>query len=107
MDVQVVSVEALIIANQDARNDAEREHPTLYLRRNSERFRTIHVVANSKLCNPNLGLTLDEKSDFDFICSILDKLSSPVEASCLDILQTIRKEHLAILNDHVPRRVVD
>ena len=107
MDVQVISADVLRIANQEARFPAEREHTTLYLRRNPGRFRTIHVVANSELYNPNLGLTLDEKSDFDFICSILEKLSSPFEASCLDILQTIRNEHLVILNDRVLRRVVD
>ena len=107
MDIQVISVNALRIANHEARTAAEREHPTLYLRRHSERFKTIHVVANSQLYNPTLGLTLDEKSDFDFICSILDKLSSPIEASCLDILQTIRNERLVILNDRVQRRVVD
>jgi len=107
MDVQVLSIDALSIANQEACFTAEREHPTLFLRRNSGRFRTIHVVANSELYNPNLGLTLDEKSDFDFICSILDKLNSPIEASCLDILKTIREEHLVILNDRVLRKVVD
>ena len=107
MDIQVIPVDVLGIANQEARFAAEREHPTLFLRRNLERFRTIHVVANSELYYPNLGLTLDENSDFEFICSILDKMNSPVEASCLDILQTIRKENLVIVNRNVPRRAVD
>ena len=106
MDVQVFSLETLADANLNAIFADEREHTTLYLRRNTRLSKLINVVANSKYNNPNLGLTLDEEMDAIFIRNILDNLESPFQDNCSEILDTIRDKELIILNSSVKRKLV-
>ena len=55
---------------------------------------------------PSLGLTLDEKKDFELISEIIKHFKrSDLDFSCLDIIEFLKKnKHLLKLNKSVVRK---
>lgn len=106
MDTQVMSVEALEKSASLTNDDLDLEHVSLHIRNNPDIFSRVHLVAPPSLHWPELGLTLDEKKDFDLISEIIMhcKGSDPV-FSCLDILVFLQQNpHLLELNKSVVRK---
>ena len=64
---------------------------TLHIRNNPDLFKHINIIAPPELNMPNLGLTLDEKDDFELIDIIIDNFSKSNENySCLDIINFLK-----------------
>ena len=67
MDVQIFSFNILKKSWLNAKTRLEKEHLTLYMRKNQDKFKIINLVAPRELYWPKLGLTLDEYKDYILI----------------------------------------
>ena len=74
MDVEVFSHQALKKSSLITDHPKDREHVTLHIQNNPKLFSCINVIAPPELYWPDLGLTLDELSDYKFIKIIIDNL---------------------------------
>lgn len=108
MDTQVFA-RSLLAETANITNDPDdREHVSLYIRRHPERYRHVHLVAPPELHWPELGLTLDERDDYELIRQIFEHfLPAQEDFSCLDVLRYLRtNQGLLSINQHVKRREV-
>ena len=105
MDAQVFSTRLLSIADEEGNTQEDREHVSLFIRKQPERFRKLHLPAPPELHWPDLGLTLDEKEDYELLKTIHESLvSDNPDYSCLDILRFLRKNpDLLKINSEVKR----
>ena len=107
MDVQVYSLDTLINSASLTNDLLDHEHVTLHIRNHPELFSHIHLIAPPTLYWPELGLTLDEKSDYELLKKIIEAFDDIKEEmfSCLDVIKLLRKnpEWLKI-NQHVIRK---
>lgn len=106
MDAQVFSRDLLEVANHAGTTPEDREHVSWYIRRNlSGPFKGLNLNAPPLLSWPELGLTLDEASDYEFIKSIVEHFKSSLYFSCAQILDYLRSNpHLLKINEDVARR---
>lgn len=109
LDCEVMSRDALMLADAEARTAAEREHVTPFLYQRPDRFRLRNVEAPPELHHPEFRLTVDEKPDLALLRRILDESGSPAPLR-LDISRVIRllteDEELRTLNAGVQHRHV-
>lgn len=99
MDCQIFSSKAIKKSNFLKKADKyEEEHVTVNIRRNKNLFKAINVVAPKELFWPDLGLTLDEISDYEFITQIINHLYNKNKYfNCYDIIKFL-KNNLQLLN---------
>ena len=71
MDVHVFPMKTLIKNKKLVNNDLEKEHVTLGIKNRPNIFRIKNIIANKDLFWPELGLTLDQKEDFNLIKKIV------------------------------------
>ncbi|MDF3820171.1 glycosyltransferase family protein [Leptospira sp. 96542] len=72
MDVQVFSLADLQKSGEMTNDKLDREHVSLFMRNHPEIFPHLHMVAPTSIFWPELGLTLDEKEDFELLKSIIE-----------------------------------
>ena len=105
MDVAVFSKKNLQKLSKLTKNKYDLEHLTLFFRRQKKIFSLCNVMAPTNLHYPMLGLTLDERKDYDLIKIIFKKfykLKDPF--TCLDIINFLKKNsHLLKINRKVKR----
>ena len=106
MDVQVFSLKTLIKSASMTNNPLDLEHVTTFIRDNPLIFSRVHLIAPPELTWPDLGLTLDEKSDFDLISVITKHFENMVHPfSCLDVINFLRNNPgLVKINKNVIRK---
>ena len=106
MDVQVFTLKALQKSLKATNDPLDHEHVTLHIRNNPELFPRVHLVAPPDLHWPDLGLTLDEKDDYQLIKNIFEQLYPKNKFfSCREILQLLRENpELLQINAHVQRK---
>lgn len=91
MDVQVFALETLIRSEAMTNDPLDREHVTLHIRNNPHIFSHLNLVAPPEQHWPDLGLTLDEKRDFDLLKIIIEKFHNENPLfSCLDAVRFLR-----------------
>jgi spore coat polysaccharide biosynthesis protein SpsF len=74
-DVEIVSINALENAWQNAKRDLEREHTTPYLWENPSKFRIGNVVWETGLnISMSHRFTIDYQKDYNFIKQVYDEL---------------------------------
>lgn len=108
MDAQVYAVDLLRRADREGDLPQDREHVTWYFLRNRDTFRCLMLPAPPQWAWPELRLTLDERSDYEMIDRIFQKLL-PVDPKfgCAEILELLRREpSLLEINAHVRQRKV-
>lgn len=90
MDVQVFRLSTLKSSALLTSNPLDREHVTLHIRNNPETYPAVHLVAPPSLFWPELGLTLDEQADYDFLEKIINKLEpeNPL-FSCREVIDLL------------------
>jgi spore coat polysaccharide biosynthesis protein SpsF len=106
MEIQVVSLQALIKSYKMTNSVLDREHVTLHIRKNPEQFRQMHLIAPLSLRFPELSVTLDESADLEVIRAVIENLetSNPL-FGCEDIVQFLNQNpHIAKLNKSVARK---
>jgi spore coat polysaccharide biosynthesis protein SpsF len=105
MDVQVLRLSALKKSSAITNDRVEREHVTLHITRNPNIFTLHNVLAPLNLTWPDLGLTLDEIDDFQFISEILSNFSPRNDFSCAEIIEFLRENPSLIkINSRVVRK---
>ena len=106
MDVQVFALETLIRSEAMTDEPLDREHVTLHIRNNPQIFSHLNLVAPPEQHWPDLGLTLDEQSDFDLLKVIIEHFydKNPL-FSCLDVVRFLRtNQQLVDINSEVLRK---
>ena len=106
MDVQVMKLSTLIDSYKNTESALEREHVTLNIRKNKNKYRRIDMIAEKEVFWPNLGLTLDEREDLQFLRLIVGRLGKRGEiATCQDIVNLLLEEKkLLLINQNVMRK---
>jgi spore coat polysaccharide biosynthesis protein SpsF len=108
-DAQVFKTELLALADREGVSDEDREHVSWFIRRQPERFRKLHLPAPPELHWPELGITLDEKADYELLKKLYEDLSQRNENfSCYDIVRYLRANpELLKINQGVQRIEVE
>jgi spore coat polysaccharide biosynthesis protein SpsF len=107
MDVQVFNFRTLAKAYKIANTSLEREHVTLAIKKNSNKFKIKNIIANKNFFWPELGLTLDQREDYILIKNIFLYFSKKKYFfSCQDIIKLLkgRKKSWLKINAHVLRK---
>ena len=106
MDTQVLSLETFKKSLSMTDNLLEHEHVTLHILNNPQLFTRINIVAPPELDWPELGLTLDEKDDYDLLKLIIEHFNQKNPLfSCLDVVRFLKnRPDLVKINDHVHRK---
>lgn len=104
MDAQVFSTELLAQADREGKTQEDREHVSWYIRHHPK-FKRVNLSAPRNLYWPELGLTLDERSDYELLKNIVEYFSPELYFSCGDILDYLRTNpDLLKINQGVARR---
>lgn len=93
MDTQVFRLDTLKRSAAMTSERLDHEHVTLHIRNHPEHFSRIHLVAPPEIHWPDLGLTLDERSDYELIKQIIEHfeaINNPM-FSCLDVVRFLRE----------------
>jgi spore coat polysaccharide biosynthesis protein SpsF (cytidylyltransferase family) len=105
MEVEVFAVDALRKANIEEQMPEIREHGTLHIRLNPERYKIINVEADSALNRPDLCLGLDTEEDLRLIREVVGKFHGVMNFSLGDIIEFLDKNpSLREINKNVERR---
>lgn len=106
MDTQVFSLSTLQKSASMTQDRLDREHVTLHIRNHPEIFSTIHLVAPPEIHWPELGLTLDEKADYELLKRIIEHFGEKQSLfSCTDVVRLLRNNSDWLeLNKHVQRK---
>jgi spore coat polysaccharide biosynthesis protein SpsF len=105
MDTQVYSLETLKRSISMTNDLLDHEHVTLHIRNNPKLFTRINLIAPPEVYWPELGLTLDERSDYDLLKIIIKHFIKTPLFSCLDVVKYLRKnQHLVEINNNVKRK---
>jgi len=103
LDVEVVSASALRTVGREAVDPHEREHVTLGIYRQPERFIIENVVDPNGLDNSQLRWTVDTAEDFDFVSEVYAALF-PSEFEYEDVLELLeRRPDLLRTESDAPR----
>lgn len=106
MDTQVFRLETLQKSAAMTNHPLDREHVSLHIRNHPELFPHIYLIAPPSLHAPELGLTLDEPSDYELIRRIIEHFgdSNPL-FGCREVLRLLEaKPELVAINRHVRRK---
>jgi spore coat polysaccharide biosynthesis protein SpsF len=106
MDVQIFKKKTILKAYKLAKSKLQKEHVTLSIKQNSTKFKILNFTSPKNVFYPELGLTLDQKEDFDLIKKILSYfLNKNFFFSCLDIINLLKnKPEWVEINRHVKRK---
>jgi spore coat polysaccharide biosynthesis protein SpsF len=105
MDIQIFKNASIQKANAQVSDLLEQEHTTLFIRKNPNLFKTMHLLANSEEHIPKLGLTLDEFSDFLLIEAVFKHFDPEIDFRLSDILHFLSlNPEIVQLNSRVVRK---
>ena len=106
MGAQVFYLSALEESYRMTNDLLDLEHVTLHIRKNKEMFSSLYLAAPDSLCWPQLGVTLDEESDYLLLKKIIECLY-PTDHffGCHDVIRTlIENPDWLSINEHVQRK---
>lgn len=104
MDVQVFSLNVLKKSLKMTNDILDHEHVTLHIRNHPEIFSHLNLVAPKNLWWPELGLTLDERSDFELLKKIIEYFSDNNFFDCYEVIKLLRdRSDLVSINEKVVR----
>ena len=106
MDTQVFSLADLKKSYQLTNDPLDREHVTLHIRNNPSLFSHLNLVAPPSLHWPELGLTLDEHSDYLLLKMIIEYFGPGNSLfSCREIIQLLKANpEWVLINQEVKRK---
>jgi len=106
MDTQVFTLDTLKRSAQMTDDPLDHEHVTLHIRNHPEVFTHVHLVAPPEIYWPELGLTLDERSDYELLKKIIEHFDAHNPLfSCLDAVRFLRQfPEFAEINKDVARK---
>jgi spore coat polysaccharide biosynthesis protein SpsF len=106
MDTQVFTLDTLKRSARMTDDPLDHEHVTLHIRNHPEVFTHLHLVAPPEVHWPELGLTLDERSDYELLKKIIEHFDAHNPLfSCLDAVRFLRQfPEFAEINKDVARK---
>lgn len=106
MEAEIFSFDALKRTYQEAKSDSEKEHVTLYMRRNPALFRLGNLAYHEN--KKNHRWTVDTAEDFELIAKIIENLyPANFEFSLKDIIDICeRNPQWQEINGHVIQKAV-
>lgn len=103
LDVEVMTFEALKMANQEAKEPYHREHVTPYFYEDTNRFRIVSVHADGEY--GHYRWTVDTPEDLRFVRAIFSRLNDVNDFSWNDVLEILKTEpELMKINRNVRQR---
>lgn len=72
LGAHILDIKDLLAGNTESETADEQEHPVLFYRKRKERFKSICLPPQPIINKPEIHITLDEKSDFEFIKNIYE-----------------------------------
>jgi len=108
MDVQIFPLKILKKSYSMTTEALDREHVTRHIILHPELFSQIDVIAPQELYWPELGLTLDEPSDYLLLKNLIEYFGeSRVDFSCAEVIHVLKNVHPEWLkiNESVKRTV--
>jgi len=108
MDVQVLKLATLQHSLELTDNKLDHEHVTLHIRNNPDIYSKINIISPPETFWPNLGLTLDEQSDYDLLKIIIEYFE-PINPlfSCREVVSFLQAHpELEEINKSVVRKGV-
>jgi spore coat polysaccharide biosynthesis protein SpsF len=104
MDVQVFKLQTLIQSSKLTNDKLDQEHVTLFIRNHPELYSKINLVAPQNLHWPDLGLTLDEESDYILLKTIIENFNG-LNFTCSEVIDFIKRNpYLLEINKEVKRK---
>jgi spore coat polysaccharide biosynthesis protein SpsF len=104
MDAQVFSTKLLEQSDREGKTQEDREHVSWYIRHHPQ-LKRVNLPAPPALHYPELGLTLDERKDFELIKNIVEHFSPNLHFSCAEILGYLKANPgLMKINQDVVRK---
>ena len=101
-DVEIFDFETLKKTFKDAKQESEREHVTLYIKKNKDKFKIKNFSHSSNLSN--LRLTLDEEDDFKLISNVTNLMKDKYFFDLKDVEKLYKKKpELFKLNSQITR----
>ena len=87
MEVEAFSVAALADADRRCSDSSIREHSSLYLRRNPQRYRLLNLEAPAEVRRPELKLEVDTEIDLEVITEILRHFGERLDFTLREIIE--------------------
>jgi spore coat polysaccharide biosynthesis protein SpsF len=107
LDVEAVGRSALLAAAAEATDPLEREHVTLFVYRNSTRFKCRAVTAPAWAAHPELRITVDEEADLRLVRAVVEQLGGNPDIPARSIMQfLLDNPDVASINAGVQHRNV-
>jgi len=109
METQVFPLATLKRSAAMTNDPLDREHVTLHICQHPELFRHIYLIASPDLYWPGLGLTLDEKADYELLKKLIEYFgpSNPY-FTCREVIALLRtKPDWVAINQQVRRTVIE
>ncbi len=106
MDTQVMWLSALKASAALTQSPLDREHVSRYICRHPDLYSQVHLIAPPSLHWPELGLTLDEKDDYELLRRLIEALApeNPL-FGCQDMIRLLRqKPEWVAINEAVARK---
>jgi len=105
-DVEVFSLEDLKKVDKLTQNPIDRVHVSSYFYSNPDQFKLVNLKAKGDDYWPELGVTLDEESDYEFLKALFSEINLPVEEIRLsNVISSVRnKPKLLEINGNVRRK---
>jgi spore coat polysaccharide biosynthesis protein SpsF len=106
MDTQVFRIDTLKHSATLTMNPLDHEHVTLHIRNHPEIFKHINLFAPPDLYWPELGLTLDEKKDYELLKNLIEYFGSANPYfSCREVIILLKtKPEWIAINREVQRK---
>lgn len=73
-DIEIVNFGLLERINRNVRTTEEKEHVTLYIRKNPHLFKVAEIKAPKELYAPDIRITIDTEEDYALLCAVFDYL---------------------------------
>lgn len=108
IDTEVFSKNALLKADKLSDLPNNREHVTLCMYNNPDKFRVNRLILDNKYSQPNWRLCVDELDDYKFVKEIYEKLYKKDELIEIDDIIHYLSENPEILkiNENVKQKIV-
>jgi spore coat polysaccharide biosynthesis protein SpsF len=108
MDTLVFALDTLKHSAAMTNDPLDREHVTLHIWQHPELFRPVNLIAPPDLYWPGLGLTLDEKEDYELLKKLIEYFGpSKPYFSCREIIELLKtRPDWVAINQQVRRNGV-
>jgi spore coat polysaccharide biosynthesis protein SpsF len=106
-DIEAFSYKTLKKIFETTKDIDEKEHVTLYVHKNFEKFKVKNIEADLEETHPEWRVTVDEKEDLELIREIFDTFKEKDIINYKDLIELFEKKpHLLKINQHVSQKFI-